>query len=132
VLLTKLKGRDARLAYEVQLPPIAEQRRIADILDKADAIRRKRKEAIALTEDLLRSAFLDMFGDILARCSKWPFRPLREFLSAASGKSSKSVLSEIETAIPIYGGNGVNGWATQALYDEPVVVSRIPSNKVPS
>jgi hypothetical protein len=82
VLLTKLKGRDARLAYEVQLPPIAEQRRIADILDKADAIRRKRKEAIALTEDLLRSAFLDMFGDIPARCSKWPFRPLREFLSA--------------------------------------------------
>jgi hypothetical protein len=43
---------------------LSEQRRtIADILDKADAIRRKRKEAIALTEDLLRSAFLEMFGD---------------------------------------------------------------------
>ncbi|MGH7285005.1 MAG: restriction endonuclease subunit S, partial [Polyangiaceae bacterium] len=47
----------------VPVPPISEQRRIADILDKADAIRRKRKQAIALTEELLRSAFLEMFGD---------------------------------------------------------------------
>jgi type I restriction enzyme S subunit len=44
-------------------PPLTEQRRIADVLDQADAIRRKRMEAIALTEELLRSAFLDMFGD---------------------------------------------------------------------
>jgi type I restriction enzyme, S subunit len=63
-----------------------------------------------------------MFGDIPAKASKWTFRPLREFLSAASGKSSKPVLSATETAIPIYGGNGINGWASQALYDEPVVV----------
>lgn len=44
-------------------PDLAEQKRIAAILDKADAIRRKRQEAIALTEEFLRSAFLDMFGD---------------------------------------------------------------------
>ena len=41
---------------KIPLLPITEQRRIAAILDKADAVRRKRKEAIALTEDLLRSA----------------------------------------------------------------------------
>jgi type I restriction enzyme S subunit len=45
------------------MPGLDEQLRIADILDKADAIRRKRKEAIALTEELLRSAFLEMFGN---------------------------------------------------------------------
>jgi type I restriction enzyme S subunit len=49
----------------------SEQRRIADILDKADAIRRKRKEAIALTEDLLRSAFLDIFGDPVTNPKGW-------------------------------------------------------------
>ncbi|MEL6399687.1 MAG: restriction endonuclease subunit S [Cyanobacteria bacterium J06626_4] len=48
---------------QIPLPPIEEQRRIAAILDKADAVRRKRKEAIALTEELLRSIFLDMFDD---------------------------------------------------------------------
>ncbi|RYZ88678.1 MAG: restriction endonuclease subunit S [Proteobacteria bacterium] len=39
-----------------------EQKRIAAILDKADEIRRKRKKALRLTDDFLRSVFLDMFG----------------------------------------------------------------------
>jgi len=60
----------------VMLPPLPEQRRIADILDKADAIRRKRKEAIALTEELLRSAFLEMFGDPVTNPKGWPVKPL--------------------------------------------------------
>ncbi|MFO0726463.1 MAG: restriction endonuclease subunit S [Myxococcota bacterium] len=62
----------------VPLPPLAEQRRIADILDKADAIRRKRKEAIALTEELLRSAFLEMFGDPVTNPKGWPTRSVGE------------------------------------------------------
>lgn len=115
-------NREALVSYEFLLPRLPEQRRIAEILDNADAIRRKRKEAIALTEELLRSAFLEMFGDIPAKRSRWPFVPLREYLSAASGKSSKPVLSPNPTGIPVYGGNGINGWATRALYREPVVV----------
>ncbi|WP_426744672.1 restriction endonuclease subunit S [Myxococcus faecalis] len=60
----------------VPVPPLPEQRRIADILDKADAIRRKRKEAIALTEELLRSAFLDMVGPAARDYSTWPVRTI--------------------------------------------------------
>jgi type I restriction enzyme S subunit len=48
---------------KIPLPPVAEQRRIAAILDEADAIRRKRREAIGLLDEFLRSAFLEMFGD---------------------------------------------------------------------
>ncbi|TVQ57624.1 MAG: restriction endonuclease subunit S [Spirulina sp. DLM2.Bin59] len=51
---------------EIPLPPIEEQRRIAAILDQADGVRRKRQEAIRLTEELLRATFLDMFGDLFA------------------------------------------------------------------
>ncbi len=40
-----------------------EQRQIATILDKADAIRRKREQALTLADDFLRSAFHEMFGD---------------------------------------------------------------------
>ncbi len=54
-------GKDNLLSVKIPLPPIAEQKRIAAILDKADAVRRKRREAIRLTEELLRSVFLDMF-----------------------------------------------------------------------
>jgi len=56
----------------IPLPPLPEQRRIADILDKADAIRRKRKEAIALTEELLQSAFLNIVGPGARDYAKWP------------------------------------------------------------
>jgi type I restriction enzyme S subunit len=74
--------KEALLALEVPLPEtLEEQRRIADILDKADAIRRKRKEAIALTEKLLRSAFLEMFGDPVTNPKRWPVKPLGELLA---------------------------------------------------
>lgn len=56
---------------DIPLPPLEEQKRIAAILNKADAIRRKRKEAIALTEELLRSTFLDMFGDPVTNPKGW-------------------------------------------------------------
>jgi type I restriction enzyme S subunit len=55
----------------ISVPPIAEQRRIAAILDKADAIRRKRKQAIQYTEELLRATFLDMFGDPVTNPKGW-------------------------------------------------------------
>ncbi|MBX7222713.1 MAG: restriction endonuclease subunit S [Blastocatellia bacterium] len=55
----------------IPLPPLEDQRRIAAILDKADAIRRKRQEAIKLTDELLRSVFLEMFGDPVTNPKGW-------------------------------------------------------------
>jgi type I restriction enzyme S subunit len=65
------------LRSRIPSPSLDEQRHIADLLDKVDAIRRKRQEAIALTDDLLRSTFLEMFGDL----SQWPTRPFAELVS---------------------------------------------------
>lgn len=62
----------------VPLPPIEEQRRIAAILDKADAIRRKREQGLTLADDFLRSAFLDMFGDPRISPKAFPTPPLEE------------------------------------------------------
>ena len=56
--------------FSIPLPSLAEQNRIAAILDKADAIRRKRQQAIELADEFLRSVFLDMFGDSLSPLSK--------------------------------------------------------------
>ena len=58
-----------------------EQRRIADILDKADAIRRKRKEANAFIEELLRSAFLEIFGDPVSNPKGWPSETIDDLCS---------------------------------------------------
>ncbi|MDH4654093.1 restriction endonuclease subunit S [Pseudomonas sp. BN606] len=56
---------------EIPLPPLPEQKRIAAILDKADAIRRKRQQAIQLADDFLRAVFLDMFGDPVTNPKGW-------------------------------------------------------------
>ncbi|MFD7324696.1 restriction endonuclease subunit S [Streptomyces sp. NPDC059875] len=50
-------------ALSVPLPSLAEQQRIAAVLDQVDALRTKRRQAITLLDDLAQSAFLDMFGD---------------------------------------------------------------------
>ena len=55
-------GRESLATLPTPVPPIEEQRRIADILDRADALRAKRREALALLDDLTQSIFLDMFG----------------------------------------------------------------------
>lgn len=65
-------------AFEIPLPPLEEQKRIAAILDKADAIRRKRQQAIELTDQLLRSVFLEMFGDPVTNPKGWMKASLRE------------------------------------------------------
>lgn len=79
--LPRLSPRDLS-AFEVPVPPLPDQRCIADILDKADAIRRKRKEAIALTEELLRAAFLDMFGDPVTNPKGWQTVSIEALASA--------------------------------------------------
>ncbi|NUB42995.1 restriction endonuclease subunit S [Fertoebacter nigrum] len=58
------------------LPPLTEQRRIAAILDKADAILRKREQALTLADDFLRSVFLEMFGDPGENPMNWDREPL--------------------------------------------------------
>ena len=57
--------------FELPLPPLAVQKRIAGILDAADALRAKRREALAQLDTLLQSTFLDMFGDPVTNSMGW-------------------------------------------------------------
>jgi len=107
---TKLK------ALSVPRPPLPEQRRIADILDKADAIRRKRREAIALTEELLRSAFLEMFGDPVTNPKRWPVKPLGELLDTID--SGWSPVCEARRALDDEWGVLKLGAVTFGRYDD--------------
>ena len=59
------------LELQIPLPPLAEQKRIAAILDAADALRAKRREALAQLDTLLQSTFLDMFGDPVTNPMEW-------------------------------------------------------------
>lgn len=63
-------------ALKIPLPPLAEQRRIAAILDKADALRAKRRTGLAKLDTLTQSIFLDMFGDPAGNPKGWPLKSL--------------------------------------------------------
>lgn len=88
---------------QIPMPSIAEQRRIAAILDKADALRTKRREAIAKLDLLLQSVFLDMFGDPVANPKNWPKVALSELFEIARGGSPRPIDDYITDA-----PNGVN------------------------
>jgi type I restriction enzyme S subunit len=64
----------------VQLPPLAEQRRIAAILDAADALRQKRRQALRLLDQLTQAIFVEMFGDPISNTRSWPVTPLDEVI----------------------------------------------------
>jgi type I restriction enzyme, S subunit len=58
--------------FEIPLPPLDKQKRIAAILDKADLLRQKRRQATALLDSLTQSIFLEMFGDPVSNPKGWP------------------------------------------------------------
>ena len=70
-------------SLEIPLPALPEQKRIAGILDAADALRAKRREALAQLDTLLQSTFLDMFGDPVK--SGWTMATVDAVASRQSG-----------------------------------------------
>lgn len=78
------------MAQEIPLPPLSEQRRIADILDKADGIRRKRREVVEVASKIVRSAYMQLYGDPVANHNGWPIRALGEVTDMLTGFAFKS------------------------------------------
>lgn len=79
------------LSIEVPVPPVGEQRRIAAILDHADALRAKRREALARLDELTQSIFIDMFGNPATNPKGLPVGALGDLLDSAQyGTSEKS------------------------------------------
>lgn len=70
----------------VPLPPLEDQRRIASLLDRAEAIGAKRLQSLSLVDDLGMSVFIEMFGDPVLNSKGWPDgRALGEIAEVVSG-----------------------------------------------
>lgn len=65
-------NRSQLASVAVPLPPLSEQRRIVEILDQADALRRLRAEADTKAERILPALFINMFGDPATNPMRWP------------------------------------------------------------
>ena len=74
----------------VRVPSISEQRRIAAILDQADALRAKRREALAQLDSLTQSIFIEMFGDPVTNSLGWPTKRLKDVAEFENGDRSSN------------------------------------------
>ncbi|PCJ21111.1 MAG: hypothetical protein COB02_00555 [Candidatus Cloacimonadota bacterium] len=80
-------GKADLLSIKIPLPPLETQKKIALVLDKADKIRQKRKKALLKMDELIKSVFLDMFGDPVTNPMGWEkvkLGNLLEFLTSGS------------------------------------------------
>jgi type I restriction enzyme S subunit len=65
--------------YEFDLPPIEEQRKLADLLWAANEAREAYKKLLAATDELVKSQFVEMFGDLTVNDKDWDVKPFVEF-----------------------------------------------------
>lgn len=84
----------------IPVPALTEQRRIAAILDQADALRAKRREALAQLDSLTQSIFVEMFGDPLHGKSKAP-QVFFEDITTRITYGFTSPMTHLDSGIPI-------------------------------
>ncbi|WP_082491234.1 restriction endonuclease subunit S [Duganella sp. Leaf126] len=87
--------RQSLAPLKIRFPSPEEQRRISAILDKADALRGKRREALAQLDSLSQSIFLEMFGDPVTNPKGWPVVSLTDICHCYSGGTPSKALTEL-------------------------------------
>jgi type I restriction enzyme, S subunit len=85
----------------VPLPPLAEQLRIADVLDRAGALRVKRRVSVARLAFFTQALFLDTFGDPATNLKKWPMTTLGDLISVGPQNGLYKPASDYGTGTPI-------------------------------
>lgn len=85
---------------QVPLPPMPEQRRIADLLDRAEALRAKRRAALGQLDALTQSIFLDLFGDPATNPKGWPLAHVGDVADVQGGLQVSSARKNHPCEIP--------------------------------
>jgi len=105
---------------EIELPSLKEQRRIATILDQADVLRAKRREALAQLDSLTQSIFIEMFGEPTSNPKGWkacPFGELAENQDSQRIPVKSSDRDGRQGKYPYYGASGIIDWVDDFIYD---------------
>ena len=108
--------------FEFDLPSLAEQKVLAEKLWAAYEVKQSYLKMIAATEEMVKSQFIEMFGDPTKNTKSLPSKKGEELFVFSSGKANtKSNLSK-DFPYDCYGGNGTTGRSNQWLIDYPTIV----------
>ena len=122
--------REGLQSLKIPLPPLSEQKRIAQILDKADELRQKRQQSIEKLDELLQATFIDMFGDPVTNPKGWKTKPLKEFaLKVQSGNTPKGGKENYLTeGIKFFRSQNV--WKNKIIYDDIAFINEKTHQKM--
>ena len=98
--------------YEFDLPPIEEQRILADKLWAAYRLQESYKKLLTATQEMVKSQFIEMFGDTHMRSDH--SRQWKEVVEIINGKDYKSIQVE-DGGYPVYGTGGEMARASDYL-----------------
>ena len=98
---------------ELPLPPLAEQRRIAEILDQADALRKQRAEADAKAARILPALFYQLFGDLAVNNKGFPKEKIGKYVKVQGGFAFKSSDFVESGVLVVRIGNLENGYVVK-------------------
>ena len=93
----RISGKNLR-SICLRIPSLSEQRRIVDLLSRAEGIVRLRREAVKKAAELIPALFVDMFGDPATNPKGWPIRKVSDFVSRFEG--GKNILAGSENGSP--------------------------------
>ena len=85
---------------EIPLPPLAEQQRIAELLDRAEALRAKRRAALAQLDTLTQSLFLNLFGDPATNPKGWELSRVGDAADVQGGLQVSSARKSCPLEVP--------------------------------
>ena len=107
---------------KIPLPPLDQQKKIAAILDAADAYRQKTKALIEKYDELTQSLFLDMFGDPVSNPKGWDEVIFTDVLILKRG-FDLPVQDRTKGEYPIMASNGILDWHNDFKVQGPGVVT---------
>ena len=115
---------------DVPLPPLAEQRRIASILDQADELRQKRQQAIEKLDQLLQATFIEMFGDPVSNPKGWDVKKLSELSTKVHSGNTPKGGSENYVDQGIIFLRSQNVWKNKVILDDVAYIDAETHSKM--